>query len=188
MSKLNDDRSAPSFTEEGDPTAYSDYALDKASMTASSRQTWNRRVQSGSIGFNTNVARCVGTGFEESTPPPGSYDFHHLYGCGETVQKASTGSGTASFTSQAPLRGYIRKIDTPEPGAYDPELLSGGTLSKLGSSAFAGNLARCASLVDDTPATLGPTTYQVDNHSIERKVSTRSNSLLPPFDSSSRRL
>ena len=184
MSKLNEDRSAPRFGEEGDPTAYSEYALEKASISATSRQTLNRRVQSGSIGFNTSAARCATTGCEEPLRGPGSYDFHHLYGCGETVRKATSASGSASFTSQSPLRGYIRKNDTPEGGAYDPERLKAGSVSKLGLSAFAGKTARCVSVIDET---LDPTTYNVDHYSIQREL-TNANKLLPPFNSSSRRL
>lgn len=187
MTTLNDNRSARSLTEDGDPTLYSDYYLEKASLGACSRSP-NKSVREGKIGFNSQVARCVDAAFEDRSPMrgPGTYDFHHLYGCG--IMRDARQSGTTAFNNKSPLLGYIRQIDTPGVGEYEPEMVEGnGGFSNQGSSSFAGNTARCAEAIASA-GTAGPETYEQDHHSIARILETKRNPNLPPFDVSSRRL
>lgn len=187
MTNLHDDRSSPSLTSEGDPTAYSDYHLEKASLGACSRQSSNSKVREGQIGFNSKVARCVDASFDDRTPlrGPGSYNYHHLYGC--AMDPGATKSGTTAFTNTAPLCGYVRKIDTPGAGDYRPEPAEGNSYSKLGTSAFAGNSARCASQIA-TAGQVGPESYDQDHHSITRMLASKRNPRLPPFNASGARL
>lgn len=191
MTTLNDDRSAPMMTEDGDPTAYSDYHLDKASMGSCSHQMSNRHVREGRIGFGSRVARCVDASFEDNsaeakTRGPGSYNFDHLYSCG--VQRGSTQSGTTAFTNKAPLCGYVRKSDTPGVGEYRPGRVERTSDSKLGSSAFADSTARCASGLLAGAIGPGPETYEQDHKSLSYILENQHNPRLPPFGVSSRRI
>jgi len=188
MTKLNDDRSAPSLTEDGDPGAYSDYHLEKASLGACNSHISNKSVREGQIGFNSRVARCVDASFDDRSGArgPGHYDFHHMYGCGVSLKSPSK-SGTSAFTNKAPLLGYLREIHTPGSGDYRPEPIERSSDSKLGSSAFAGNTARCAASLESTCGP-GPETYEQDHRSLTRQLHDRLNPNLPPFGVSSRRI
>ena len=187
LTNLTNDRSAPNFGANGDPTLYADYHLQKASL--GNQKSVNRRVRDGKIAFNSNSARCSHAGFEDNSPfrGPGTYSYAHLY---STAAEKSPTKGTNAFTNRTPLLGYIRKIDTPGAGEYDPQRLDGAmgfSYSALGSCSFAGNTARCAE--GFTPAgSAGPETYQQDQHSISRMVAAKKNPRAPPFGSSSRRL
>lgn len=188
MTKMNDDRSAQSMTEDSDPTLYSDYYLDKASLGACSRSA-NKSVREGRIGFNSQVPRCVDAGFEDRSPlrGPGTYDFHHLYGCG--IMHGARQDSTTAFSNKAPLLGYIRQVDTPGVGDYGLEELHArtGSFSNQGWSSFAGNSARCADHIQ-TAGTAGPESYDQDHKSIVRMLEAKQNLRLPPFAVSSRRL
>lgn len=191
MTNLDDDRSAPSLTGDGDPTAYSDYHLERASLGACSQQISNRQVRQGRIGFGSRVARCVDASFEDNSEAaklrgPGAYNSEHLYSCG-SMHGAATQSGTTAFTNKAPLCGYVRKIDTPGVGDYRPERIETCSDSKLGSSSFAGTTARCSTDPASSGVGPGPESYELDQHTISRLLD-KSNSLLPPFGVSSRRI
>lgn len=185
MSKLNEDRSAQSLTEDGDPTLYSDYHLEK--MSLGKIHTYNKLVSAGTIPFGTNTGR-TDADFEDRSPlrGPGSYDYHHLYGCG--VMHGVGGKGTTAFTNSAPLLGFHRNIETPGAGAYEPKTIHGnGGFSNQGTSSFTGNTARCAEHITSA-GTAGPETYDLDHQSIARAIVAKINPRLPPFDVSSRRL
>lgn len=196
MTRLDDDRSAPNMTYAAvDPTAYSDYYLDKDSVGACSKSSSNAQVRDGKIGFNSNVARCVDStltlGEKSDKRGPGTYNFDHLYNCGASDKPMSERkSGTTAFTSTAPLLGYVRTIDTPGSGDYHPEKMSyrGNSYSKLGGSAFVGNTARCAEVIQSSSGNLGPETYDQDHASLTRQLEAKHNPRLPPFATSQRRL
>ena len=187
MTSMHDDRSAPRLTEDGDPTLYSDYYLQRLSV--GSHQSSNRRVREGRVAFNSDDSRCGHASFEDRSGlrGPGSYDYSHLYETSVDSSAAKAGSGTTAFTSKAPLLGYIRKIDTPGAGEYDPRRDAGkASESAQGSAAFAGSTARCAEPLG-TPGTAGPGTYDQGQHSIARTFSASESEHVPPFGSSSRR-
>jgi hypothetical protein len=190
MSSADADRSAPKllFQHGVDPTAYSDYYLINAST--GSQTSANKKVREGGIGFNSNVARCVDAAFEDRSGArgPGTYDYSHMYATSQNSGRARAGRGTTAFTSKVPLCGHVRKIDTPGAGEYSPELVKerGFSYSKAGSSAFAGNTARCASSIMPD-GTAGPETYDLSGSSITAMASKK-NPKSPPFGTSSRRL
>ena len=194
MSQGDADRSAPTLTEDGvpDPGFYSDYFLEKVST--GSQVSANKKIRDSALGFNSDVARCVDSGFEDRSGlrGPGAYDFYHLYGTAVDGGRAkdTTTRGTTAFTKSAPRCGYVRKMETPGAGNYEPinpRLARGSTQSKLGSSAFAGNTARCAAeLMSEGSA--GPETYDLSQMTMSNSLAARANPRSPPFGGSSRRI
>ena len=196
MSYGDSDRSAKSLTEDGDPTLYSDYYLINAST--STQKSRNTRVQNGKISFMSDMPRCDDPAFEDRSGArgPGTYDFHcsnlAAWEKGVSGRKATRTTGTTAFTNKAPLLGYIRKIDTPDAGEYDPEKIAyrGCSYSKAGSCSFVGNTPRCASdiVARDAVTGAGPESYDLSGRSITAMIAAKKNPRSPPFGSSSKRL
>ena len=181
MSSADQDRSAPKMTEETpDPSHYSDYYLKKQSI--GNLKTANKHVRDGKIAFDSNGPRCGDSSFEERSPlrGPGHYDYSHLYESG--VSKADKNRGTTAFTNKAPLLGYMRKIDTPGGGEYDPKRMDHyNSYSKKGTSAFAGSSARCAETTAASAGTAGPDTYDLEGMSLGQQAAKMVNPRAPPF-------
>ena len=189
MTSGSNDRSAPRMTmETPDPAHYSDYHLEKASL--GSAKSANKHVRDGKIAFDSNGPRCGDSSFEDRSPlrGPGHYDYSHLYE--SSVSKANKNKGTTAFTNKAPLLGYMRKIDTPGVGEYDPKRMdhgNGNSYSKVGTSAFAGNTARCAEAAASA-GTAGPETYDLEGSSLSRRAAAMVNPRAPPFGSGGARI
>ena len=175
--------------ETPDPTHYSDYHLEKASL--GSAKSANKYVREGKIAFDSNGPRCGDSSFEDRSPlrGPGHYDYSHIYE--SSVSKTNKNKGTTAFTNKAPLLGYMRKIDTPGVGEYDPKRMDHGTgnsYSNVGTSAFAGNTARCAEAGAAPAGTAGPETYDLEGSSLSRRAAAMVNPRAPPFGTGGRRI
>lgn len=188
MTSGNQNRAAPRMTEETpDPSHYSDYYLKQASI--GNLKTSNKHVRDGKIAFDSNGPRCGDSSFEERSPlrGPGHYDYSHLYESG--VSKADKRKGTTAFTNKAPLLGYMRKIDTPGGGEYDPKRMDHyNSYSTKGTSAFASTSARCAEAAAASAGTAGPETYDLEGRSLGRQAAKMVNPQAPPFGTGGARI
>ena len=178
---------------DGDPGAYADHDLLKASLSARSRQSPNTLVREGKSGFTSKSPRGIGVDRIVKGPGAGEYSFGHLYACGEPQ---ATNQISSSFKSRLPLAGHIRKSDTPGCGDYFPDQAKDWSTahlrcaSKAGMSCFAGGSPQHELRVHEGVATgagVGPDTYEQDRHSLHKQMLAHRNPRLPGFASSSRR-
>ena len=173
----------------GDPGAYDVehcgvHAGKKEPISARSRRSFNRDVNTGKGSFNSLSSRSTSAPPRSARGGPGEHDYSHLYSCGHGTTQV-----TSSFMSAMPLGGHIRKSDTPGVGEYEPnddERFHTKSLSKEGMSMFAGSLKRGGSASRTTTGEhIGPGSYDLDHRSINHAVASKVNPRLPGFGSSS---
>jgi len=173
----------------GDPGAYDVehcgvHAGKKEPISARSRRSFNRDVNTGKGSFNSLSSRSTSAPPRSARGGPGEHDYSHLYSCGHGTTQV-----TSSFMSAMPLGGHIRKSDTPGVGEYEPnddERFHTKSLSKEGMSMFAGSLKRGGSASRTTTGEhIGPGSYDLDHRSINHAVASKINPRLPGFGSSS---
>ena len=135
-------------------------------------QTHNTSGKKGNMRFDSRSPRNVYDYANKPLSQVHSYDYSHLYGCGEAQAGPQMSS---SFLSALPMFGHVQRSTTPPVTRYSPEKPDKRDkgLSKEGSSCFAGSspqhTSQCAGLFT-TSERVGPGTYFTGQESLEQRM------------------